>query len=254
MNIQSGARAANRLALMLSVAATVLVAACSTTTTPADRQIATQRLNYVWGAENQLTRGELKTRTVDGTPAQVHRAARQTMIRIGLVIDEARSQPPNVVGGNVFANGGWSWNESVRLSEEVRMRNVFVQAIGPTGANLTIVPGDEVMTASVVVGSSSANATEVSVDFATASPGVDCTVTQCTAQIPPMALRSAYYAFWQAFDEELGDVVEEDRAEAAARRQRSQRARPRPAPRPARPPSDWTPPPSGWTPPPRRGN
>lgn len=253
MKIGSGTRVAQRLALMLSVAATVLAAACSTTTTPADRQIATQRLNYVWGAENQLTRGELKNRTVDGTPAQVHRAARQTMIRIGLVIDETQSQPPNVVGGNVFANGGWSWNEAVQLSEEPRMRSVFVQAIGPAGANLTLTPTDEVMTASVVVGSTSANATEVSVDFATASPGVDCRVTACTAQIPPMALRSAYYAFWQAFDEELGDVVEEDRAEAAAHRQRSQRARPRPA-RPTRPPSDWTPPPSGWTPPPRRGN
>lgn len=235
----------------MSVAFTVVIAACSTTSE--DRQIATQRLNYVWGAENQITRSELGNRAVDGTPAQVHRAARQTMIRIGLVVDEERSQPPHVVGGNVFANGGWSWSESVRLSEEPRMRRVFVEAIGPAGANLILAPTDEVMTASAVVGSTSANATEISLDFATASPGLDCRVLACAAQIPPTALRSAYYAFWQAFDEELADIVEEDRAEAAARRQRSQRARPRPA-RPARPPSDWVPPPSGWTPPPRRGN
>ncbi|HEY0599191.1 hypothetical protein [Brevundimonas sp.] len=245
-----------RLAARAAVAALALLGAgCATSTSMEQRMLATQRLEQVWAAENRMTRAELASRIVDGTPAQAHRAAVETMGRIGLVVDDSRSQPPRVVAESTFADGGWSWNEQVRLSEEPRMRQVFVQAIGPSGARLVMAPGEEVLTVTAVTGSSTRDGTEIAVDFVSTSPNVDCVQQACVGEMAPMALRAGYYEFWRAFDEELTAIRDFDRAEAeaAARRARSQRpprSRARPV-QPQRPPRDWTPPPSGWRPPPR---
>ncbi len=245
---------AQHAARCVAAALVLMAGACATSTSMEQRIIATQRLEQVWAAENRTTRAELGGRVIDGTPAEAHRAAVEAMGRIGLTVDHGRSPP---VAGSSFANGGWSWNEQVRLSEEPRMRHVFVQAIGRAGAQLTIAPGEEVLTVTATVGSSSGAGTEIGVDFASASPGVDCGQLACVSEIAPMALRAGYYEFWQAFDGELTAIREFDQAEAeaaeAARRARSQRpSRPRARPaQPQRPPREWTPPPSGWRPPPR---
>lgn len=239
--------------VLRTVAIALLATAASCATTPQQRFEATRRLDEVWASENQATRAQFGSRVLNATPDQALRAAKAAMVQIGLVIYEPASSPPNVVARQTFAESGWSWSEAVRLVEEARMQQVFVQAIGSQGAQLQMGRGEETLTARFVVGSRTSAGTTASVDFESAPVGVDCASTACVMQIPPAALRAGFFEFWRAFDEELVEVRAQDAEKAAAARRDHRSGQPAPRRRQrqrARPPSEWVPPPSGWRPPP----
>jgi hypothetical protein len=205
-----------------------------------------QRIDQLWRADNQATRATSQARTVSATPNQVRRAVRATIPRVGLELEGAAPAGSEARGHHLFKGAARSWSPSVQKAEEARVRQVFVEVIGPAASGLQIRPGDEVLTVTVVWVPATRGATRVNVDFKSDEPGADCSQPgSCIKEMPPAALRAAYYEFWTAFDRELAEIGAEDAA--AAREHRRPAAARRPA---SKPPSAWTPPPSGWRPPP----
>jgi hypothetical protein len=243
-------RWAPQAARAAAISILLLCSACATTV--GQRQTAIDRLNMVWSEENNTIRTEFGERTVSATSDQTYRAARAALARIGLVIDEAAAQPPTVFGSRSYPAGSFSWSPAVRAAEEARVRETFVAAIGPMGASLVLNPLAEELTGTATVRSAPKTATRLAVDFRSTSGAC---VTGCLTEMPPTALRSAYYQFWTAFDEELIEVKADDEAKAAAAAARAKK-RPPPAravrkPAAPKPPTEWTPPPRDWKPPPK---
>jgi hypothetical protein len=229
---------------------TLALALAGCATTPAQRGAAVQRLNGVWVAENQATRAKVGARIIVATPGQIQRALTTALPAIGLDIDAQASSATTVVAASHYAKSGFSWGPAIRAQEEARMRKIFIDAIGPQGGNLTLVPQNEIITATSRIAASTATSARLTVDFRSSSPAGGCPAeTSCIDEIPPAALNAAYYQFWTAFEPALDEVLQTDAKAAASRAKR------RPAPdaprKPAskRPPSDWVLPPSGWRPP-----
>ena len=227
----------------------LLCAACATTLE--QRSTATQQLNAVWTAENQATRKRLETRVVAATADQTYRALKATFPNIGLDVDDQASSSTVVVAKSRYAQGGFSWSPAIRAQEEARVRQVFVDAIGRQGANLKLVPQDEIITATGKVSANTATTSRLSIDFRSTSPSGGCSTPPCVDEMPPSALSAAYYQFWTAFEPELKEIQLADSIKAAAAGRTKRKTAPT-APRKspaARPPSDWVLPPSGWKPP-----
>jgi hypothetical protein len=245
-------RWAPQAARAAAISILLLCSACATTTA-GQRQTAIDRLNLVWGGENAAIRAEFGERSVNATPDQSYRAAKAALNRIGLEIDEDAAQPPTIFGRRSYAAGSFSWSPAVRQAEEARVRETFVAAVGPMGATLVLNPLAEELTGTATVKSASKSGTRVAVDFRSASGAC---VTACLTEMPPTALRSAFYQFWTAFDEEIIEVKADDEAkEAAAAAERAKKRKPpaRAPRKPAapKPPTEWTPPPRDWKPPPK---
>lgn len=244
------ARSANFFRRKAALVLLLFCAACSTTLE--QRSTAAQQLNAVWMAENQVTRGKLATRVIAATADQTYRALKATLPNIGLEVDDQASSPLSIVAKSHYAQGGFSWSPAIRAQEEARMRQVFVDAIGRQGANLTLAPESEIITATGRVSGNTATTSRLSIDFRSTSPSGGCPTPPCVDEIPPSALSAAYYQFWTAFEPELGAIQRVDSVKAAATgraKRRTTPAAPRKPPAVARAPSDWVLPPSGWKPP-----
>jgi hypothetical protein len=246
----------SRLAAVSALVGALLLAGCATT---ADIGVASQRLNQAWASDNQGTRATLGARTVRATPDQAYRAAKLALGRIGLDVDEAASRPPRVVASRLYKAGAWSWSDAVQKAEQTRMVQVFTDAIGLKAIGLVFKPGDEIIGADLTIGSASREGTLLRVNFGSRPPNGDCSDAGCITEMPPSALRAAYYEFWTAFDEELSAVEQEDalhavppkgRRPVGARATRVAASLPQPKPK-SKAPNEWVLPPSGWTPPPR---
>lgn len=243
-------RWAPQAARAAAISVLLLCTACATTV--GQKQTAVDRLNMVWRVDNNAIRAEFGERSVKATPDQTFRAAKAALLRLGLVIDEAAAQPPTVFGSRSYPAGTFSWSPAVRQAEEARVRETFVAALGPMGATLVLTPMAEEFTGTATVKAAPKTESRVAVDFRSTAGA--CT-TACLTEMPPTALRSAYYQFWTAFDEELIEVIADDEAKAAAAAARAKK-RPPPAraprkPAAPKPPTEWTPPPRDWKPPPK---
>jgi len=233
------------------LALTFLLVLAGCATTPDQRNTAVQRLNGVWMVENQAIRTNAGARIIAATPSQVQRALRATLPTIGLEIDEQASNATTLVAKTEYAKGGFSWSPEIRAQEEARTRKVFIDAIGPQGGNLMLIPQNEVITATAKMTANAATSVRLVLDFQSSSPAGGCPAeTSCVDEMPPAALNAAFYQFWTAFEPALDEIRRADVKAAAA-----SRAKRRPAPdaprKPAavRAPSDWVLPPSGWKPP-----
>jgi hypothetical protein len=235
----------------------LLLAACATTpprpvappaprgTTLDERMMATQRVNEIWATDNTATRASLSVRTVKASPSQVSRAARAAMEQLGLDVDAKGLKGRTLTATKVFKNGGWSWSPAVRQAEEPRLKQALHEVLGTRGDELLLgTLGDEVLTGTATVATGGKGVVKITVDFSSKVPGADCTRTACIDEMPPAALRAAYYEFWTAFDQALANIR---RTDAEAHKKRSQA----PTKQKAKPPSDWVLPPSGWKPPPK---
>lgn len=231
-----------------AIALLLLCAACGTTS--GQRQLAAQRLEAVWASENQATRAQFGERMVKATPDQAFRAARAALIRVGLEVDDHAS-PPAVVGQKTYPAGSFSWSPAIRQLEEERMRTVFVEALGPVGGNLRLAPTAEDLVGTAKLKAAPKGQALLAVDFRTQPVGGGDCPQPCLLEMPPAALRAAYYEYWAAFDDELAEVKAEDEAKAAASRKRSPPARKARPSKPPKAPGDWTLPPKDWRPPPR---
>lgn len=239
-----------RVARPAVLALLLLCSACATTT--GQKVLAVQRLDAVWARDNAAIRSQLGERTIKATPDQTYRAAKAALIAVGLTIDEGAATPPSVSGSKTYPAGALSWSPAVKQAEEARTRQVFIEALGPVGATLSLNPLPEQFTGSATVKAAAKGETLLVVDLRSTPLATACAAA-CLTEMPPTALRAAYFEYWTAFDEELAEVKAEDEARAAAVARARKKPPPRPPrkPRATRPPSDWTPPPRDWTPPPK---
>ena len=229
------------------VCALQLLAGCATISdaTYDVRLKATQSLDQDWAIYNDATRRTQGTRIVHATPLQVWRASRSAMVRIGLKIDDTASSVPNVVATKFISGGTWPWSQAVREAEQSRVRQALRNVLGKNGVGLLATPGDQTLTGKVIASADLHGGSNAIVDFKSIRSN-HCKDQSCPTEIPPSALRAAYFEFWTAFDDELATQV----AEEGKRRPTAllPNARHRRAPKAT---SDWVLPPSGWTPPPK---
>lgn len=217
--------------------------ALSACTTVVQRQTAVDRVNAVWAADNQSVRSTLAARTLAASIDQALDASERALRKIGLDEISVDRKTATVSGRRQYANAAWSWSDAVRQAEEPRLRQIFVDAIGPQGYFLGLDPKDEVLSATVkVVAAGRKKEAIVSADFRSDNTaGVTCP-GGCVTEIPPSALRAGLYEFWRAFDGELSDIQAKTRATARKPRAPAQQ----PTASRNRSPNEWVVPPKDW--------
>ncbi len=223
------------------ITAFVLGSLCACTT-PAQRQTAVERVNSVWAADNQDIRSKLASRRVTASPEQSMQAAELALRRIGLEDVNTDRKAGLATSKRQYSNAAWSWSDAVKQAEEPRLRQIFVDAIGPQGAFLALDPKDEILSATVkVAASGKKNLAVVTIDFRSDTAGGASCAGGCVVEIPPAALRAGLYEFWQAFDSELTDL----QTKARQTRKTKVPAQQQPA-KQNRSPNEWVVPPKSW--------
>lgn len=228
------------------VFAMLMAQGCTTLALDDGSAAVAARIDEIWRADNEVIRAQLGERDIAATSSQVDQAARRAFEVLGLSVLEANSGPTRVWAGETYSAGGWSWRPAIRSAEERRVREVFASSINPRLAQQHLAPADETILGVADLAANGRGGIRLRVSFRSEISEGTCR-GPCARELPPAALRSAYFAYWKAFDEELARLKAQTRPAAAPRKP----AAAAPSRKPKGPKADWVLPPSGWKPPPR---